>query len=267
MFLPSAAVPLPGEARVVVLDVGQGLAVSVSTHAHRLLFDAGPSFRSGFDSGDDIVLPALGAGAPSGLDRLVVSHADNDHAGGAAAVLAAFPHADVLHGPDVTTLGGRDCARGEHWDWDGVHFELLHPEPGFRPLGNESSCVLEVAARGASALIAGDIEARGESALLLAGLRASDVIVVPHHGSATSSSPALVTAVSASHALVSAGYANRWGFPKPEIRERWRRAGAAVAVTSESGALTVSLGPAGATVVAERDRHPRYWQASSASGR
>ena len=106
MFFPARDVPAPGAARVVVLDVGHGLAVSVATHAHRLLFDAGPSFRSGFDSGDDIVLPALAAGGPRGLDRLIVSHADNDHAGGAAAVLAAFPRADVLKGPDVAAPRG-----------------------------------------------------------------------------------------------------------------------------------------------------------------
>ena len=112
MFFPARDVPAPGAARVIVLDVGQGLAVSVATHAHRLLFDAGPSFRSGFDSGDDIVLPALAASGPPGLDRLIVSHADNDHAGGAAAVLAAFPEADVLKGPDVALpLGARLRAR------------------------------------------------------------------------------------------------------------------------------------------------------------
>src|SRR4029077_6815418 len=96
MFLPPSPAPAPRGVRVDVLDVGQGLSVSVATHAHRLLFDAGPSFRSGFDSGDDIVVPALAAGAPRVLDRLIVSHADNDHAGGARSVLAAFPRADVL---------------------------------------------------------------------------------------------------------------------------------------------------------------------------
>ena len=148
MFFPARDVPAPGAARIVVLDVGQGLAVSVATHTHRLLFDAGPSFRSGFDSGDDIVLPALAASGPSGLDRLIVSHADNDHAGGAVAVLAAFPEADVLEGPDVSLPLGRVCERGENWEWDGVHFAILHPAGDFAPRGNESSCVLAVKTRG-----------------------------------------------------------------------------------------------------------------------
>jgi competence protein ComEC len=260
-------VPAPGAARVVVLDVGQGLAVSVATHAHRLLFDAGPSFRSGFDSGDDIVLPALRASAPRGLDLLIVSHADNDHAGGASAVLAAFPNAGVLKGPDVATLPGTVCEPGARWEWDGVAFAILHPARDFAARGNESSCVLKVSARGGSVLIAGDIEARGESATVRSGGLASDVVVVPHHGSATSSSQAFVDAVGAKLALVSAGYANRWGFPKPAVTARWERGGARVAVTGDDGALTVSIDAAGPTLTAERGRRIRYWQASAANAR
>jgi competence protein ComEC len=267
MFFPAREVPALGAVRVVVLDVGQGLAVSVATHAHRLLFDAGPSFRSGFDSGDDIVLPALRASAPRGLDLLIVSHADNDHAGGAAAVLAAFPKADVRKGPDVTTLPGRVCERDERWEWDGVGFAILHPARDFAARGNESSCVLKVSARGGSVLITGDIEARGETAIVRSGGLASDVVVVPHHGSATSSSQAFVDAAAAKLALVSAGYANRWGFPKPAVTTRWERGGAHVAVTADEGALTVSIDAAGPTLTAERARRRHYWQAPAASAR
>jgi len=198
---------------------------------------------------------------------VIVSHADNDHAGGARAIIAAFPGVDVLKGPDVAALPGRACERGERWTWDGVRFAILHPQHGFGPLGNESSCVLKVSARGGSVLIAGDIEARAETALARDAELASDVVVVPHHGSATSSSPAFVAAVRPRYALVSAGYANRWGFPKPEVRARWERAGANVAATGERGAITVALGEAGVRVVAERDRRARYWQAGSAPGR
>jgi competence protein ComEC len=248
-----------------VLDVGQGLAVSVATHSHRLLFDAGPRFGSGFDSGEDLVVPALAAGWPRTLDRLIVSHADNDHAGGAPAVLAAYPRADLLEGPDVA-LRGRVCARGERWEWDGVRFAILHPPLEFAPLGNESSCVLKVEARAGSVLITGDIEARGEEALLQSAELASDVVVVPHHGSGTSSSPSFVAVTRARHALVSAGHENRWGFPKPAVRERWTQSGAAVAVTADGGALTVTLDERGVAVTAEREQRRHYWQAAD-SGR
>jgi competence protein ComEC len=145
-----------------------------------------------------------------------------------------------------------------------VRFAILYPPPDVEPLGNESSCVLEVVARGRSVLITGDIEARGEAALVRGGLAPSDVVVVPHHGSATSSSAAFVAATRPRYALVSAGYANRWGFPKPDVRSRWQRGGAEVAVTGESGALTVTLGARGVSLVAERARDPHYWQAATA---
>jgi competence protein ComEC len=258
--LPVLDLPPPGTARAVVLDVGHGLAVLVETRAHRLLFDAGPTARSGFDSGEEIVLPALAAGGRRGLDRLVVSHADNDHAGGAPAIVAAFPGVEVLKGPDVAALKGRTCARGDEWEWDGVRFTILHPREGFAARGNDSSCVLKVEAGASALLVTGDIEQRGENALRGEAL-AADVVVVPHHGSATSSSQPFVAAVGAKLAIVSAAYANRWGFPRPEVRERWQRSGAAVVVTGDAGAVSVELGPAGVAVAAEREARHRYWHA------
>ncbi len=263
MFVPGIAVPRAGEAHAMVLDVGQGLAVLVETRSHRLLFDAGPAFRSGFDSGADIVLPALAAHGRRGLDLLIVSHADNDHAGGAAAVVAAFPSVTVLHGPDVTKLPGDMCERGQSWQWDGVEFRMLHPAADFAPRGNDSSCVLKITTAGGSLLIAGDVERRGEGAVLDAEPGATDVVVVPHHGSATSSSPALVAALGARHAVVSAGFANRWGFPKPEVMARWRQGGAAVVVTADAGAVSIDLKRDGVAIGAEREVRHRYWQAAA----
>ncbi len=260
--LPALQLPPQGTARALVLDVGHGLAVVVETRSFRLLFDAGPTARSGFDSGEEIVLPALAARGRRGLDRFVVSHSDNDHAGGAAAVVAAFPRLDVLKGPDVAAISGRACVAGEEWEWDGVRFSILHPRADFGWRGNDSSCVLKVEAGASALLVAGDIERRGESAALAQGQAlAADVVVVPHHGSATSSSPAFVATVGARYAIVSAGHANRWGFPRPEVRERWRESGAAVVVTGDAGAVSVELRPDGVAVAAERDGRHRYWEA------
>jgi competence protein ComEC len=259
LWAPAVRLPPEGGAEVVVLDVGHGLAVLVATRSHRLLFDAGPKARSGFDSGEEIVLPALAASGRRGLTRLIVSHADNDHAGGAAAVVAAFPDAEVIVGPDVRAHG-RVCARGERWDWDGVRFSVLHPSSDFSWRGNESSCVLKVEAGPHALLVTGDIERRGESAVLAQPLSAS-VVVVPHHGSATSSSSPFVAAVGADYAIVSAGFANRWGFPRPEIRQRWEQSGARVVVTGDSGAVTVTLEPERVAVEVERERRHRYWHA------
>ena len=139
-----------------------------------------------------------------------------------------------------------------------MRFAILHPERGFGALGNESSCVLKVTAGPSALLVTGDVERRGESALLAAAI-AADVVVVPHHGSATSSSPAFVAAARAEFAVVSAGFANRWGFPRREVRERWQRSGAVVVVTGEAGAITVELGPSGVRLARERDGRHRYW--------
>jgi competence protein ComEC len=258
--VPAARTPAHGSARVVVLDVGHGLAMLVETHNFVLLFDAGPTAPSGFDSGEELVLPALAASGRRRLDRLVVSHADNDHAGGAAAIVAAFPQVDVLKGPDVAALEGRTCTRGQQWEWDGVRFTILHPDLDFSARGNESSCVLKIEAGSSSLLVTGDIERRGESAVLAQPI-AADVVVVPHHGSATSSSPPFVAGVGARYAIVSAGYANRWGFPRAEVRERWERSGAVMTVTGDSGAVSVLLAPDRLVVTAERDRRHRYWHA------
>jgi len=166
----------------------------------------------------------------------------------------------VLKGPDVGTLPGRPCVAGDTWTWDGVRFEILHPRADFAARGNDSSCVLKVEAGASALLVTGDIERRGEMALLGAPL-AADVVVVPHHGSATSSSSPFVAAVGAKLAIVSAAHANRWGFPRPEVRERWEHSGAAVAFTGDSGAVTVDLGPAGVAVSTQRDVRHRYWNA------
>jgi competence protein ComEC len=267
LFAPFAA-PVPhGAAKLVVLDVGHGLAVIVETREHRLLFDAGPTFRSGYDSGADVVVPALGATSSLGLDRLIVSHGDNDHAGGAPAVAAAFPHAALLRGPDHAAAGGVACVRGQRWEWDGVGFAILHPPPGLAGSANDTSCVLKIVAAGGTALVTGDIETRAERRLLVERAElAADIVVVPHHGSATSSTAPFVAAVGARHAIVSAGYANRWGFPRPDVRSRWEEAGAEMRVTGDSGALTVVLGARAGddiAITAERDARHHYWQTSA----
>lgn len=259
---PVSPGPAPGNVSVVVLDVGHGLAAIVETSRHRLVYDAGPVSRSGFDTGRELVLPALRRRPRFGLDKLIVSHSDNDHIGGAPSVLEAYPRVAVLHGPDVSTLDGADCKAGQRWRWDGVDFLIVHPPASFESQGNDSSCVLKITGARGSLLLTGDIEARGERELALRRDLDVDVVIVPHHGSATSSTPLFVNALKPEAALVSAGYNNRWGFPRPEVAMRWREAGARVYVTGELGALHVSWPRGELEVWGERQRHRRYWQAA-----
>lgn len=253
--------PDKGGAEIDVLDVGHGLAVLVETRSHTLLYDAGALYRSGFDTGREIVLPAMRAKSWKSLDMVMVSHGDNDHAGGVPAVLEEFPEARLVMGPDVELPGGEICQTGQAWTWDDVHFEVLHPYPAFHHRGNDSSCVLKVVTLAGSLLLTGDVEKAGERALMAdAAALSSDVVVVPHHGSATSSSSALVGAVGASYAINSAGHLNHWGFPKPQVVQRWQGAAAAIMSTGDTGAVRVIFEPGKPVQVqGQRARQRRYW--------
>jgi competence protein ComEC len=153
------------------------------------------------------------------------------------------------------------CEAGQRWTWDGVDFAVLRPDPAdyarsLKP--NALSCVLRVAGRDRSALLTGDVE-RDQEALLVAahgsGLQ-SDVLVVPHHGSRTSSSAAFLDAVRPAVAVVQAGYRNRFGHPAGEVMARYRERGIDVVASPACGAWRW---PADGEAVCERDRARRYW--------
>jgi competence protein ComEC len=266
LLWPQRHLPNPGEAELVVVDVGQGLSVLVRTSRHALLYDMGPAQPDGFDAGADVVVPALHALGVRRLDRAVVSHGDNDHAGGYPAVMQAFPAMATLAPAGMPRPWPRKaCIAGDRWNWDGVEFRFLHPPRDFPYLDNESSCVLRVqAASGAKALLAGDIDGVVERDLVRrerAQLRA-DVVLVAHHGSKGSSDPAFIAATGARLALVSAGYGNRFHHPSPEAVARWRVGGARVMATLDTGAQRVRLGATGITFQGERAARPRLWDAT-----
>ncbi|HEX6572264.1 MAG TPA: DNA internalization-related competence protein ComEC/Rec2 [Steroidobacteraceae bacterium] len=247
-----AALPT-GEATLTVLDVGQGLAVVVETRNHVLVYDAGPSFRSGSDTGQLVVLPYLRHRGVRAVDVVAVSHDDDDHAGGVASVLALLPVRSLVVGPSVAYERFDDararvrrarCVRGGRWTWDDVTFEWLHPGPGPYARDNDGSCVLRVRAGDRSALIAGDVERRAEAELLAAAaLGPVDVLVAPHHGSRTSSTPEFVATCRPSWVVYAAGHRNRWNFPNARVVERYEAVGARGLRTSASGAITFRLRP------------------------
>lgn len=271
MFLLAPPLLPAGVLEATVLDVGQGLAVLLRTREHALLFDAGPRFGQDVDSGSRIVLPHLRAVGVKRLTGFVVSHADNDHAGGAASVLdgvpvgwfmASLPAGDPLLARRMDAL---PCLTGAHWRWDGVDFRVLHPSvqalTAYRK-ANDRGCVLQVEAGGRRLLIAADIEARAERELVarFGPLLASEVLVVPHHGSRTSSSVEFIASVAPDWAVFTVGYRNRFGHPKPDVVERYRLFGSRLLRSDESGAVTFRLGPEGIDVIEERKAHPRYWR-------
>jgi competence protein ComEC len=276
-LLPLFLAPRPelgeGEVRLTVLDVGQGLAVVAQTRGHALLYDTGPAFGPEADSGNRIVVPFLRAAGLARLDGLVVSHDDIDHTGGALSVLQALP-VDWL----LTSLADMDplplmaeqpfrCFSGQHWEWDGVHFEVLYPGPASYDdaslKDNDRSCVVKITAPGGTVLLPADIERRGETALVQAApdaLRAA-VLVAPHQGSRTSSSVDFVESVNPDVVIFPVGYRNRFGHPHEVVVDRYRALGSRIYRTDRDGALTLTLRAAGSIhTAAYRATYRRYWQ-------
>ena len=264
LLWPDRGLPQPGEAELVVIDVGQGLSVLVRTAHHTMLYDMGPAIPDGFDAGERVGVPALHALGVHSLDVAIVSHGDNDHAGGFPAVARAFPPGLALTPDGAPPLPhGRPCLAGAAWQWDGVRFRFLHPPRYFPYLGNDAGCVLRIETTHGAALLTADIDQIIERDLLRrnpADVRA-DVVVVAHHGSNGSSDPVFVAATSAKYALISAGYGNRFHHPRPEAVARWREAGAHVLVTMETGAQRVRLATTGVTVQWRRQEEARLWDA------
>lgn len=272
MLVPLLAPPIDrpahGRFELVVADVGQGTAVVVRTRGHLLLVDAGPQYSAENDAGHRVLLPLLQARGERSLDMLLLSHRDIDHVGGAATVMAAMPPRRLLSSLEPEHLLHRQarlserCLAGQSWQWDGVRFEVLHPLPGDELRArkpNAISCVLRlVDQRGTSALLPGDIEADQEAALIqrsAPGALASDILVVPHHGSRTSSTEAFLHAVQPSVAVVQAGYRSRFGHPSPEVMARYAALGIPVVRTDRCGAWMWHDGAEKCT----RDVRRRYW--------
>ena len=283
LFLVVPLVPPPGAFRIVVLDVGQGLAVLVQTHAHSLLYDTGPRFNDTADAGNRIIAPMLRASGVTQLDGMVVSHQDVDHSGGALSLLQTVPvtwlasslpdHNAIIRTRRAEGRTALRCVAGQRWVWDGVEFTMLHPTEAHyinpKTKTNDLSCVVHVANATGSALLTGDIEARTEVNLIerdAAALRA-DLLIVPHHGSRTSSTSAFIAAVQPAIAVFTPGYRNRFGHSRNEIVERYAAARVRTYRTDYEGALSFAFEP-GATLSprAERDSNRRYWRAAPLRG-
>ncbi len=273
LFAPPIDRPADGAMAVTVADVGQGSAILVRTRTHALLHDAGAQYTPDSDAGSRVLVPLLRAFGVQRLDLLMLSHRDSDHVGGAAAVMSAFDVAalsssiEASHPLRAQAKQQQRCEAGQSWQWDGVRFDVLHPQAAdyarsdAKP--NTMSCVLAVTdAQGRRVLLTGDLEAEQEARLVReqpAALK-SDVLLVPHHGSKTSSSPAFLDAVAPRVALVQSGYRNRYGHPAPTVAARYGERGIAFLDTVGCGAWSA---PGDRTAdgagVCERERSRRYW--------
>ena len=262
-----AGVPPRPPLQVTVLDVGQGLAVVVETAHHVLVYDTGPALSERFDAGAAIIAPYLRRRGWSRLDALVVSHEDLDHAGGAVGLAREYPPRREWRGGKegaYQDAGITPCRAGQHWRWDGVGFHILHPR-GDEVRENDRSCVLLVETGQVRVLLPGDIEAGAEARLLAAGVapEAVTLLVAPHHGSATSSSPQFVARVRPGHVVYAAGYHHHFGHPHAAVVARYRALGARAWHTAAEGALRFvwwdPMRPAAVEVFAARRARRHYW--------
>jgi competence protein ComEC len=267
LFLSHTPRPAADAFWVDMLDVGEGLAIVVHTRQHTLLYDTGPRFSPRFDTGSAVVLPYLYQHKVNQIDTLIISHGDNDHIGGADSLMKSIPVQRLLSSvPEQLNDRAEYCREGQSWRWDGVEFRLLHPAEHWPYEGNNGSCVLKISNQHHSLLLTGDIESISEFRLRKeqgATLR-SDILVIPHHGSLTSSTPAFIQAVAPRLALVSTGYQNRFGFPKLEVLGRYAEQGIRVLNTADYGAIRIQL-PANDQapgVEAYLNRYRSYWHSA-----
>jgi competence protein ComEC len=273
LLAPHMDRPPEGRFETVVVDVGQGTAVLVRTAQHLLVYDAGPQYTPEADAGQRVLLPLLRARGEQAVDHLVLSHRDLDHVGGAASLIKALPvrqlssSLEAFHPLRAMLPTHQRCDAGQRWRWDGVDFEMLHPAAAEHPptgtlpaRPNALSCVLRVSdASGRRLLLTGDIEAAQETALLARegpNLK-SDALLVPHHGSRTSSTEAFIQAVAPRWALAQAAYRSRFGHPAPDVVARYEARSIPVLRTDRCGAWSWrSDQPEGRC---ERQTRPRYW--------
>jgi competence protein ComEC len=271
LFFSVPEKPAKGELWLTVLDVGQGLSVVLRTRNHTMLYDTGPKYSNG-DSGKYVIVPFLRGEGIDVLDKIIVSHADSDHSGGALSVLARVPTRTLLtsvaddHPIRQAIPDNYNCVAGDAWQWDGVHFEILHPlASDFLSLRthktNEVSCVLKVTTSHGSILLPGDIGRKTEADLLqrMGDSLASDVLIVPHHGSRSSSSEAFLQRVNPDYAIFTVGYRSRYGHPHPEIVTRYLEQGSLLRRSDYDGAILVQFARNHIEINTWRELNRHFW--------
>ena len=266
LFLPLFATtqdkPAEGTIKLTVLDVGQALAIVVQTQQHTLIYDTGSKYSEDSNSGKTVILPFLRHEAIQSIDKLMISHGDNDHIGGAASVLAELPVTEVTTSAmaQLQHYQPVKCVAGQTWVWDKVQFNVLAPGHDFSS-DNDNSCVLQIKTITGIYLLPSDIEASAEAWLThtYGQQLKADVLISPHHGSKTSSTSAFLKAVNPELVVISSGYLNQFHHPHPDVIARYKQNNMTWLNTAEQGALTITEAQGVKHLVSTRDTEGKYW--------
>ncbi len=278
LFAITPARPVDGEFTLTVLDIGQGTAAVVQTARHTMVYDTGPRWTDASDAGSRLIAPYLRAAESAHIHGLVVSHLDIDHSGGANSLLKSLPvdwmltsvfaEADIVKTANERNVKALGCAAGQSWTWDGVRFDVLHPDVDnyqeAKLKTNDRSCVVKVSTPRFSALLTADVEATSEADIIeryatTPAMIKSDVLLMPHHGSLTSSTPEFIEAVAPQIALINAGYRNRFGHPREGVLARYAERNIPVMRTDWHGAITLNSVDGISKIEKAREARQRYW--------
>lgn len=278
LFMIAPVRPAEGEFELTVLDIGQGTAAVVRTANHTMVYDTGPRWTDASDAGSRLIAPYLRATGSSRIHGLVVSHLDIDHSGGASSLLkgvpvdwmltSVFAEAGIVQSANERGVKALGCAAGQSWIWDGVRFDVLHPDANnyteAKLKTNDRSCVVKISTPRFSALLTADVEARSEADIIVRysatpSVLKSDALLMPHHGSLTSSTPEFIKAVAPKIALINAGYRNRFGHPREAVLARYAERNIAVMRTDWHGAITLNSVDGIGKITKAREARQRYW--------
>lgn len=257
--------PKPGEIKLTLLDVGQGLAATVQTANHWLVFDTGAKFSKESDMGQSVLLPFMRTQGAEQIDRLIISHGDNDHIGGAFSLMRGIDTKQVITSVPER-ISGRvpiKCIAGQTWQWDQVRFSFLSPGANRMDSGaNDYSCVLKIQSEYGAVLLTGDIEEPAESWLVnnYGNELKSNILIAPHHGSKTSSTEPFLEAVKPDTILIPAGYRNQFGHPHRDVLARYRQKNALWLNSADSGAIEVTIKAKSVKVQTMRQKDRKYWR-------
>lgn len=248
---------------VTVLDIGQGTSVLLEAAGKILLYDLGPRYGNGNSATLSVVVPFLKNRGIKSIDMLVISHSDSDHAGDLPGFLGEIHVEKLVAGERLEVFRQHDlCRSGQKWKWQQTVFEFLSPDR-HPAKDNNASCVLRVEHGENHLLLTGDMEKTVERRLLKGDWQKleAEVVLVPHHGSKSSSTPEFVKAVDARYVINTSGYLNRYGFPKEIVKNRWLKNGAEFLNTGELGALELIIGTRvnGISFQTFRQKYAKYW--------